>query len=149
MENGDIAALFELALYLEAAGGGDILKVDAAEASGDKGDGIDKFVDVLRFNAERKGVDSAEGLEENAFALHNGHTGLGTDVAEPENGGAVGYNGTEVVTAGQLVRAVYILLYLKARLSHSGRICKREILLRGDGHSCHDLDLSLPLLVEP
>ncbi len=90
VEDGDIAALLELALDLKAAGSGDILKVHAAERAGDERDGIDEFVYIVRLDAQREGIHIAEGLEEHALTLHDRHTGLGADVAKTENGRAVG-----------------------------------------------------------
>src|SRR5205085_416123 len=74
----------------EATGRGDVLEVDAAEARGHGGDRADDLVDVLRRQAERERVDAAELLEEHALALHDRHRRLRADVAEAEDGRAVG-----------------------------------------------------------
>ena len=47
MENGDVALLLELALYLKAARGGDILKIYAAKGAGDVVNRLDKFISIL------------------------------------------------------------------------------------------------------
>ena len=99
VEDGDIAALFELAFDLKASGRGNILKVDAAERAGDERDGIDEFVYIVRLDAQREGIHIAEGLEEHAFALHDRHAGLRADVAKAENGRAVGNDRAEIPAA--------------------------------------------------
>ena len=82
VEHGDVAHLLQAALHLEAAGGGDVLQVDAAEALGDQGDGLHQLVHVLGVHAEGEGVHPAELLEEGALALHHRHTGGRTDVPQ-------------------------------------------------------------------
>ena len=112
VEDGDVAAFLELALDLKAAGSGDVFEVHAAERAGDERDGIDEFVYIMRLDAQREGIHIAEGLEEHAFALHDRHTGLRADIAEAEDGRAVGDDGAEVPAAGQLVAFLKILLDL-------------------------------------
>ena len=75
-------------------------------------DGIDEFVYILRLDAQGEGVHTAEGLEEHAFALHDRHTGLRADIAQAQDGRAVGDDGAEVPAAGQLVAFLKILLDL-------------------------------------
>ena len=87
VEDGDVALFLELALDLKAAGRGDILEVDAAEASRRCCTTVcTNSSTSLRLDAQREGVHIAEGLEEHALALHDRHTGLGADVAEAEHG---------------------------------------------------------------
>ena len=148
MEYGDVAFFLELLLYLEAARSGDVLEVHAAEAAGDEIDGIDYLVDVLALYAERERVDAAEALEEHALALHDGHSGLGADIAETENGGAVGDDEAEIVTAGELIAQINVLLYLKTGLSHAGSVGEGKILLGLNGNGGDDLDLALPFFVK-
>ena len=93
VEDGDVTALLEPALDLKAAGSGNILQIHAAERAGDECDGIDEFVHIMRPDAQWERVHIAEGLEEHALALHDRHTGLRADIAEAENGGAVGNDG--------------------------------------------------------
>ena len=69
-----------------------------------------------------EGVHIGKGLEQHALALHDGHTGLGADVTQTQNGAAVGDNGAQVVTAGQLITLVDILLDLQAGLGHAGGV---------------------------
>ena len=120
VEDGNVALLLQLALDLEAAGRGDILQIHAAKAAGDVIDGLHELVHVLGLDAQGEGVHIGKGLEQHALALHDGHTGLGADVTQTQNGAAVGDNGAQVVTAGQLITLVDILLDLQAGLGHAG-----------------------------
>ena len=47
VENGDIAALFQFALNLKAAGSGNIFQVYSAKASGQKGYGVYDIIHVF------------------------------------------------------------------------------------------------------
>ena len=148
VEDGDIALLFQLPLDLKAPGGGNILQIDAAEAAGHEIHRVDKLIYIVGLHAQREGVHAAEGLEQYALALHDGHTGLGADVAQTQHGGAVGDDGAEVVAAGQLVALVDILLDLQAGLGHTGGVGQTEVLFALHGHGGNDFNLPLPLLVE-
>ena len=76
VEDGDVQDLPQPALDLEAARRGDVLEVDAAEDRGESDDRADDLVDVLCREADRKGVDAAELLEEHGLALHDGQSRL-------------------------------------------------------------------------
>ena len=148
VEDGDVALFLELALDLKAARRGDVLEIDAAERAGDVVHRLHKLVHVLRLDAQRERVHVAERLEEDALALHDRHTGFGTDVAETEDRRAVGDNGAEIPPARQLIAFLDVLLNLQARLRHAGRVCERKIVPVLDRHLRHDLDLALPLAVQ-
>ena len=149
VEDGDVAFFLQLALNLKAAGGGDIFQIDAAKGAGDEGDGVDKFVDVMGPHAKGEGIYPAEGLKEDAFALHHRHTGFGADVAQAQDGGAVGDDGAEIVPAGEIIGAAWIFLNFQAGLGHAGGVGKGEVLFGGDGDSSHHFQFSLPFRVEP
>ena len=147
VEDGDVAHLFEPLFDLKAARRGDVFEVDAAEAAGNEGDGLDDVVDLFGAHAQRECVHAAERLEQRAFALHDGHTGFGTDVSESEDGGAVGDDRDEVRPAGVDIREVYVLGDLEAGLGDSGGICDREFGAVGDGCAGDDFDLAAPFAV--
>ena len=98
---GDVAALLEPALYLEAARSGYVLKVHAAEGLGDKADRVHDLVYVFAVDADRHRVNVTEGLEQHALSLHNGHGGLWPDVTESEHCRSIGYDGHHVPAAGK------------------------------------------------
>ena len=149
VEDGDVALFLQFPLDFKAPGGGNVLQIDAAEGAGNEVYGVDKFVHVLGLDAQREGVHIAEGLEQGALALHDGHTGLGADVAQAQHGGAVGNDGAQVVPPGQLVRFTHILLNLQTGLGHTGGIGKAQVILGGHGDCCHHFDFALPLPMEP
>src|SRR6476661_5026871 len=89
MEDGDLEALLQPPLELEAAGRGDVLEVDTAVGRCDPGDSVDQLVDGPGLHAQWDRVDTTEPLEQHGFSLHDRHRGQGSDVAEAEDGGAV------------------------------------------------------------
>jgi hypothetical protein len=96
VEDRDVEALAQSALDLEAAGRGDVLEVDAAERRRDRLDRPHDLVLVLRGETDREGVDSGELLEQHRLSLHHWQRALRTDVAEPEDRGAVADDGDRV-----------------------------------------------------
>ena len=147
VEHGDVADLLQTALHLKAAGRGDVLQIDAAEAAGEQVAGADDLVHVFAPDAQRNGVHAAELLEEHALALHDGHAGLRADVAQTEDGGAVGDHGHGIPPAGQFIALAGILLDLQAGLGHAGGIGQRQIFLGIDVHFWGDGQLAPPLVV--
>ncbi|CCX92199.1 uncharacterized protein BN466_01697 [Firmicutes bacterium CAG:110] len=149
VEDGNVAPFLQLPLDLKAPGSRDILQIDAAKGTGDQGNGIDELVHILGLHAQRERVHIGKGLEQSALALHNGHTGLGADVAQAQNGGAVGDNGAQVVPPGQGVGLIHILLNFQAGLGNAGGVGQGQIVLGLAGHLADDFDLAAPLLVKP
>ena len=128
VEDGDVELGLQALLDLEAARGGDVLEVDAAEGRRDRLDGGDDLVGVLGVQAQREGVDAAELLEEHRLALHHGHRGLGPDVAEAEHGAAVGDDGDGVALDRVLERLVAVLRDRAADARDAGRVGHREVV---------------------
>ena len=106
VEDRDVEQVLEPLLDLEAARGRDVLEVDAAEARRHPHDRLDDLVDVGGVEADRDRVDATELLEQDRLALHDRHGGCGPDVAEPEDGGAVGDHRDGVGDPGVVVDQV-------------------------------------------
>ena len=148
VEDGNIAALLEFALDLKAAGCGDILQVHAAEGAGQQGHRIDDVIHVVAADAKRNGVHTAEGLEEDAFALHHRHTGLRTDVSQSQHSAAVRDYSHGVPPTGELIALADILLNFQAGLSDTRRIGQRQGLLGANLRPGGDFQLAFPLIVQ-
>ena len=87
---------------------------------------------------------SANCLKRLRLAFHHRLAGERADVAESEDGGAVGDDGDEVALRGVLVGVVGIALDLEAGLGDAGRVGEREIALIGQRLGRNDRDLSGP-----
>ena len=145
VEDGDVAPLLQLPLNLKAPGGGDILQIHAAEGPGQQGHGVHDLVHVVAADAQGNGVHAAEGLEQDAFALHDGHPRLRADVAQSQDGGAVGDHRHGVPPAGQLVALADVLLDLQAGLGHAGGVGQGQRLLAVHLGPGRHLQLAPPL----
>ena len=148
MEHGDVAQLLQLPLNFEAAGRGDILQVDAAEAAGDQVDRAYDLVHVLTADAQRECVHVAEGFEQRAFSLHDRHAGLRADVAETQHRGTVRDDGHQVVPAGQGEGFVIVFLDFQTGLGDARRIRQGQIVLGLYGNAGYDLDFPLPFSMQ-
>ena len=103
VEDRNIGTFLELPLDLKTAGSGNILEVDASEGSGNQSNCAHKLIHILGLYAERKGIYIAERLEQDTFALHDRHTGFGTDIAQAQDSGAVRDDRTHIVSSGQFI----------------------------------------------
>ena len=147
MENRDIGAFLELLLDFKASRSGDILQVDAAEGTGDKGDGLHDFVYIVCFYADRNGIDIAKSLEQRAFSFHNRHSGFRADISQTENGCSVGYYCDGVPSSGQLIAFIDIFLNLQTGLCNAGSVSETQCLSTVYVGSQLDFDFTLPLIV--
>ena len=148
VENRDIASRLELFFDFKTAGSADVFKIYAAERAGNVIHCFNYFVNVLCPYAERKRVNAAEFLEEHAFALHNRHTRLGSDIAESQNGGAVGNYRNHIPAAGKLPAFVIIFLDCEAGLRDARSVRERQCVLIVDLCAGDDFDLALPFGVK-
>ena len=87
-------------LDLEAFRRLDVLEIDAAEGRLQRRDDVADVVDLVGVDLDVEDVDVGEFLEQDRLALHHRLGGEGPDIAEPEDGGAVGDDGDEVGAAG-------------------------------------------------
>ena len=149
VEDGNVALFLQLPLDLEATGRGNILQVDAAEGAAHQIHGVDELIHIVGLDAQGEGVHVGKGLEQGTLALHNGHTGLGADVPQTQNGGAVGDHGAQIMAAGQLIGLADVLLDFQAGLGDAGGVGQGQVVLGFAGYLADDLDLAAPLLVEP
>ncbi len=148
VEDRDVEPLLKPALDLEAARGGDVLEVDAAEAGRDGGDRGDDLVHVGRGEADRPGVDTAELLEQHRLALHHRHRRLGADVAEPEHRGAVADDRDRVLLDREVPDLADVLGDRGADPRDAGRVSHREVVAGPERHLRGHLDLAAEMQQE-
>src|SRR5665811_1517203 len=89
VKNRYVTFLDKAPLHLEAVGRRDVFQIDAAETGFQQLHRAYDVVRVLTVDADRKGVDSPESLEQDRLALHDRHGGTGSDVAQAQYRGAV------------------------------------------------------------
>ena len=142
VEHRDVQLLAQPVLDLEAAGGRDVLEVDAAEPRSQVLDRLDDLVRFLGGQADGEGVDAGELFEEHRLAFHHRHRRLRPDVAEPQDGRAVGDDRDGVLLHRQGERALTIFFDGQADPCDPGGVRHREVVARTNGHLALDLDLA-------
>ncbi len=108
---------------VEAAGGGDVLELDRGERRRDMDDRLDDLVGVLGVEEDGHAGKPGQGLDQAGLALHDRHGRLGPDVAQAEDGRAVGDDGDEVADGGVAAGEGRVVLDLEADLGHA-RACR-------------------------
>ena len=142
VEHRDVHFLLEHLFDVEALGGLDVLKVDAAEG-GLKGlHHFDDLVGIGEGEVDVIGVHVRERLEEHALAFHDRLAREGADVAEPEDGGAVGNDGHEVAAPGVGIGEGRIVGDGEAGVGDAGGIGHRQVFLGEAGFDGKDFKLS-------
>ena len=85
----DLHALFQRLFDDEAFGGLDVLQIDAAEARFEQRNRVYERLRVLGIDFEVDRIDVGKALEEHRLALHHRLRRKRTEIAKPENRGAI------------------------------------------------------------
>ena len=120
----------------------DILQVDAAEGRAEKAHAVDEFVSVLGVDLKVDGIDVSEALEQHRLAFHHRLGGQRAEIAQAENGGAVGNHRDQVAARGVIKRRIRVFGDGQHRRGDAGRISQRQIALRRHRLGRNDLQLA-------
>ena len=142
VEDRDVHGLLQLFFDVEALGGLDVLQVDAAEGRLQELAGLDDLVRILGLELDVEDVDVGEALEEDPFPLHDRLARQRAEIAEAEDGGAVGDDRHQVPLGGVVVGIVRILFDRQAGLGDAGGIGEGEVFRGLARFGRGDLDLS-------
>ena len=142
VEDRDVQLVAQPCLDLEAAGGGDVLEVDAGEDRADRLDSADDLLGVLGVEADREGIDVGEPLEQGRLALHHRQRGQRADVAQAEHGRTVGHHSHRVALDGQAARVSGVLRDGQADPRHARRVDQGEVVAVADRDLGLDLELA-------
>ena len=142
MEHRNVHDFPQLLLDDEAVGRLDVLEVDAAEGRAEEAHAVDELVDILRVDFEVDGIDVGEALEQHGLAFHDGLGSERAEVAEAENGRAVGDDGDHVAAGRIFVGSGRIGGDRLDRHGDTRRIGKREVALGRHRLGRRDLQLS-------
>ena len=96
VHHGDRELSLQTALDLKALRSLDILEVDRAEGGGDSLDRSNERLRLGGIDLDIEGVYTRINLEEQRLTLHDGLAGVGTDIAQSEDGSPVGDDADEV-----------------------------------------------------
>jgi hypothetical protein len=142
VEHRDVEQLLQLGLDAEALGALDVLEVDAAEGDADVLDDGDDLVGIGGRDLDVDGVDVGEALEEHPLALHHRLGGQRAEIAQAQDGRAVGDHRHQIALGGVVVGRLRILGDLQHRHGDARRIGQRQIPLGGHRLGGNDGDLA-------
>ena len=119
VEHGNVQALAQLALNIEALRRLDVLEVDAPQGRLQGGDDFHQLVRVFFCQLDVEHVHTGKFLEQAALALHHRLAGQRTNVAQTQHGRAVGDHTHQVAPRGVLGRQRGVSLNVQTRISHA------------------------------
>ena len=144
MEHRDVHPLLQRLLDDEAVGRGDVFEVDPAEAGAEQLDSFDEPLRVGGVDLEVDRIDVGEALEQHRLAFHHRLRRQRAQIAEAEDGGAVGDDGDEIALGGQVIGLARIGGDFLDRHGDAGRIGEAEVALGRHRLRRDDLDLARP-----
>ncbi len=142
MENRNVHQFAQALLDDEAVGRLDIFQIDAAERRSEIAHRIDEGIDIGRIDLKIDGIDIGEALEQHSLAFHHRLGCERTQIAEPENGGAVRNDSDEIALGRIVIGAGGVFSDCLHRHGNARRIGERQIALRGHGLGGVDLQLA-------
>ena len=125
VEHRDVQQILKLGLDAEALGALDVLQIDAAEGDADVLDHRDDFIGVPGRDLDVHRIHIGEAFEKDAFSLHDGLGRQCAQIAQTQDGGAVGDHRHEVSLGGVLIGEVRIGGDRQHRDGHAWRIGER------------------------
>jgi hypothetical protein len=142
VEDRDLERRPQPLLDFEAARGGDVLEIDAAEHGRNRLHGAHDLVGVGRVEADRERVDARELLEQHRLPLHHGQRRRRADVAEPEHRRPVRDDGNRVPLDREVPDSFGVVRDRAGDASDTGRVRHGQIVAGLQGQACLHLDLA-------
>ena len=130
VENRYFHALAQAPLDIKTVWRLDVFQVDSAKGGLERGDDVHQFVEIVFFvDLDVKDIDAGKLFEQHRLALHHRLGGQGPNVAEPEDGGAIGDHRHQIAAAGVLKGLVRVFDDFLARRCNTGRISQGQVML--------------------
>ena len=105
----------------------DVFEVDGAEGRFQRADDIGELFGVGFVKFDIKAVDAREFLEQDGLALHHRLGGQRADVAQAQNGCAVGDDCHQIAARGIITCAVGVLVYGSGGVGDAGAVGEGQI----------------------
>ena len=120
VEDGDVHALGEFLLNVEALGRLDVFEVDAAQRGLQRGDDLDQLVRIALVQLDVEHVHACKLLEETPLAFHHRLASQRADVTQTQHSRAVGDHAHQIATRGVLGGLAGVCLNVQAGVGHAG-----------------------------
>ncbi len=125
-EDRDIGSLVEVVGNREGTRRRDVVEADRPERGADRNPGFDDGAGVRGRQADRKGVDPREGLEDDALAFSDRYLRLHWPGLPSKQVGPVGQDRHGIAPAGEIEAAARVVLDGKAGFGHAGGVDERQ-----------------------
>ena len=132
VEHRDAAARLERLLDFEAVRGADVFDIDAAKGVGDARHGFNEDRRILGVDLDVEAVDARKALEQQPLALHHRLACKVAEIAEAEDGRAIGDDAHEIALARVVVSRLGRARDLPNRLGDTRAVSEGKIA-RGCG----------------
>ena len=141
MEHRDAHAALQRFLDLEALRRLDVLKVDPAECRLQRRHNINEPFGIGGVDLDVENVDAGEFLEQDRLTFHHRLGRQRADIAQTQNGSAVGDHGDQVAARRQFFSLGRVLFDRGAGRGDTRRIGQGQIALGRQGFGCFDREL--------
>ena len=138
VEYGNVHAFAQAALDLETFRRLDVFEIDAAKGWFQRRHHIAEFVDAVLVHFDVKYINAGEFLEQDSLAFHDRFGGQWPDIAETENGRAVGNDCDQISACGVTGSQGWFCGNCQARCCNARRIGKRQVALVAQRLGCFD-----------
>ena len=142
MPDRDLAAPAQLGENVETLGLRDILEVYPAKRRLKNFYRPDDFIGILGIEADRERIHAAEIFKKNAFSFHDRQAGLGSDIAQAQDAGAVRDYGHRIPLVGMLKYFFGIFEYVFADFRYSRCIPNSKVIKVANAAFRRSLQLS-------
>ena len=124
VEHRDVHELAQALLDDEAIRRLDVLEIDAAKGGAEIAHGADEFLDVFRIHFKIDGIDIGKAFEEHGLAFHHRLRGERAQIAQAEDGRAIGDHRDEIALGRVVIGRIRILRDGAHRHGNAGAIGK-------------------------
>ena len=142
MKNRNVHQLAQPLFDDEAVRRLDVFQINATKGRAQIAHGANELIDVAGVDFQINAVHVGKALEENRLAFHHGLRGKRPQIAEPEDGRAIGNDGDHVAFDCVVIGAVRVFGDGTHRHGNARRIGERQIALGGHRFCGNDLELA-------
>ena len=120
VEHRDAHAFGQLFFDVKAFRRLDVFEIDAPQRGFQRRDDVNQLVGIALGQLDVEHIDVSKLLEQAAFAFHDRFARQRSDIAQTQNGRAIGHHTHQIATRGVFGRLGWIRLNFQARIGHAG-----------------------------
>ena len=144
VKNRDVEEFAQLLFDNETVRRLDVFEIYPAKTRPEIADAVDEGVDIVGVDFQVDRIDIGKALEQDGLALHHRLRRQRAQVAEAENGRAVGDDAHQVAARRVVVGGARVFRDAPHRRGDAGRIGQRQVPLGRQRFGRRDLDLARP-----